>query len=72
MLAVPPAVLEMLRLQAGASVDVTVENGRLLVEPRRQKRYSLKELLAQCNVNASSSAEDKGWTSSAPAGDELI
>lgn len=72
MLAVPPAVLELLRLRAGAAVEVVVEDGRLVIEPMRQKRYSLKELLAQCDAAAAPSAEDKNWTASAPAGEELL
>jgi antitoxin ChpS len=72
MLAVPPAVLKMLQLQPGAAVDVTVADGRLLIEPIRQKRYSLKELLAQCNVEAPQTVEDNDWISSAQAGRELI
>jgi len=32
MLAVPPAILDLLQLQAGATVGVTVEGGRLVVE----------------------------------------
>ena len=35
MLAVPPALLSILRLQAGAEVGIAVENGRLIVEPGR-------------------------------------
>jgi antitoxin ChpS len=72
MLAVPPAVLDILNLQAGAAVDVTVADGRLLVKPSRQKRYSLKELLAQCNAKAPLPVEDKEWTSATSAGRELI
>jgi antitoxin ChpS len=72
MLAVPPAVLDMLHLQVGTAVDVAVEDGRLVIEPRRQKRYSLKELLAQCNTKMTLPAEDKDWTFSVPVGKELI
>ena len=72
MLAVPPAVLDILNLHAGASVDVTVADGRLLVKPSRKKCYSLKELLAQCNAKAPLSVEDKDWTSASAAGVELI
>ena len=71
MLAVPPAVLEMLHLQAGAAVNLGVEDGRLVIEPRQQKRYSLKELLAQCDTKAPLPDEDKDWISSAPAGKEI-
>jgi antitoxin ChpS len=34
MLAVPPAILEMLHLKAGAMVNVSVDGGRLVIEPR--------------------------------------
>jgi antitoxin ChpS len=33
MLAVPPGVLDMLHLQAGARVGLVVDGGRLIVEP---------------------------------------
>ena len=38
MLAVPRAVLDILRLRAGASVGISVESGRLVVEPRQRRR----------------------------------
>jgi antitoxin ChpS len=47
MLAVPPALLNVLQLQPGAKVGIAVEKGRLVVEPRQRPRYSLDELLAQ-------------------------
>ncbi|MDL2279525.1 antitoxin [Desulfovibrio sp. OttesenSCG-928-G11] len=72
MLAVPPAILELLQLQAGAAVSLEVEQGRLVIEPARKTRYSLQELLAQCDASAPVSQEDKSWTSSAPVGRELI
>ena len=33
MLAVPPALLDLLNLDVGAKVDVGVEDGRLVIEP---------------------------------------
>ncbi|MEN6600802.1 MAG: antitoxin, partial [Bryobacteraceae bacterium] len=47
MLAVPPALLDLLCLRPGAKVGITVESGRLVVEPRQRPHYSLDELLAQ-------------------------
>ena len=72
MLAVPPAILEMVQLQSGSTVNIAVENGRLIVEPETQKRYSLEELLAQCDASAPIFAEDAKWTASAAKGQELI
>ena len=33
MLAVPPAILDLLHLRAGATVGLAVDQGRLVVEP---------------------------------------
>jgi len=72
MLAVPPAILDLLGLEAGAQVALTVDGGRLLVDPRPAPRYTLDELVAQCDPNAKVSAEDKAWQRSGTAGRELL
>lgn len=72
MLTVPPALLDLLHLQAGATVDVAVDNGRLVVHPNARPRYELAELLAQCDASADTSAEDRVWLNDRPAGSELL
>jgi antitoxin ChpS len=72
MLTVPPALLEILRLQPGASVGIAVEGGRLVVEPRRRRRYTLDELLAQCHPQARRGQEEREWLDSKPVGGELV
>ncbi len=72
MLAVPPAVLDLLHLKAGAAVGVGVDGGRLVVEPRPRARYSLDELLLQCDASAPLSAEEQEWLSARPMGGELL
>jgi len=72
MLAVPPALLDILSLQAGAKVGIAVERGRIVVEPQRRRRYSLKELLAQCDPKARRSKREREWLESKPVGGELI
>jgi len=72
MLAVPPALLDILDLKPGATVGVAVQQGRLVVEPRRRRRYTLDELLAQCGRKRRPSPEDRKWLESKPAGRELI
>ena len=72
MLAVPPALLDILRLQPGAKVGIAVEKGRLVIEPRQRRRYTLKELLAQCNPRARRAQEESEWLGGKPVGDELI
>ena len=75
MLAVPPALLGILRLEPGAEVGITVEGGRLVVEPRHRQRYTLDELLSQCQPPAARTKrtkEDREWTGGKRAGGEII
>lgn len=72
MLAVPPALLDILQLGTGTQVGITVEGGRLIVEPRRRPRYTLDELLTQCNPKSPRTKEDREWLDNKPAGAELL
>jgi len=72
MLAVPPALLDLLRLQPGAKVGIAVESGRLIVEPQRRRRYTLEELLAQCNPKVRRTKEELEWLDSKPVGGEIL
>lgn len=72
MLAVPPALLDVLRLRPGVKVGLAVRSGRLVVEPRKRPRYTLDELLAQCNIKAPRTKQDREWLRSRRAGRELI
>jgi antitoxin ChpS len=72
MLAVPPALLDILHLQPGAKVGIAVESGRLVVEPQQRRRYTLGELLAQCNPRARRTKREQEWLDSKPVGGELI
>jgi len=70
MLPVRPALLAALGLTAGKSVSVSLENGRLIIDP--QPRYRLADLLAQTPPLAERSAQDTEWLSDAPIGRERI
>ena len=72
MLAVPPAILDMLHLHVGTKVGLTVDHGRMVVGPTPRPRYSLDELLAQCDAAAEINAEDQAWLDSKPFGSELL
>jgi antitoxin ChpS len=72
MLAVPPALLDLLRLRPGVKVGIAVESGRLIVEPHQRPRYTLEELLAQCDPKAARGKEDREWLHGKPEGGELI
>jgi antitoxin ChpS len=72
MLAVPPALLDILHLRPGAKVGLAVRNGRLVVEPQQRPRYTLDELLLQCKPKAPRRKEEREWLDDKPAGRELI
>jgi antitoxin ChpS len=73
MLELPPAILELLDLKAGNPVTVAVDGGRLVIEPRVKPRYTLKELLAQCNSKAKiTKQQQREWLNAEPVGRELI
>lgn len=61
MFAIPKALLESLHLQANASVGVSISQGKLIVDPHVKPRYTLTELLAQCDPTAPRAAEDEAW-----------
>ena len=72
MLALPPALLEMMELKAGSPVGIDVENGRLIIEPHRRPRYTLKELLAVSDYSQPQTAEDREWVDAPAVGRELL
>lgn len=72
MLAVPPALLDLLHLKAGASVGVIVDGGRLVVEASPRPRYSLAELLAVSDYLEQPSPEDRQWLDAPAVGKELL
>lgn len=72
MLAVPPAILDLLSLAVGAKVDIGVESGRMIVKPRERPKYTLDELLAQCEETDTPSTDDRAWLEAKPVGRELL
>jgi antitoxin ChpS len=71
MLAVPPALLEILHVKSGDEIGISVESGRLVAEPQR-RRYTLDELLARCSPRAKRTDDEQEWLSGKPVGHELI
>ncbi|MBX3073432.1 antitoxin [Candidatus Obscuribacterales bacterium] len=72
MLAVPPALLEQMHLQAGASVCLTLEGSKLVVEPYPKPRYTLAQLLAASDYTAPQPASEREWVDGSAVGRELI
>ena len=71
---VPAAVRDALHLVEGQELTVTVEGDKLVYEKRRKPRrskYTLEELLAQCDPDAPLSEEEKAWLNAPPVGREI-
>jgi antitoxin ChpS len=72
MLTVPPVLLKLLHLEAGATVAVDVEGGRLIVEPQRRPRYTVEELLAVSDYSQPQPPEEREWIDVPAVGGELL
>ena len=72
MVAIPKPLLEGLGLQANAKVALSLEEGRLIVEPRPRPRYTLAELLADCDPEARPGLEEEAWQEVEPVGREIL
>ena len=72
MLAVPPALLEILHLKAGASVGIDVDGGRLIIEAAPKQRYTMAELLAASDYSSGPTPEDREWIDAPAVGKELL
>ncbi len=69
-LALPPAVLRDLNLQAGQSMTLdSTPDGRITLA--RKRRYSLAGLLSQCDPKAPPPADLALWDNARPVGQEV-
>ncbi len=72
MLAVPPAFLDQLHLQAGTTVGLTIDQGCLVINPKTRPRYTLAELLAASDYSQPQSNEEREWVDAPAVGGELL
>ena len=72
MFAIPKAILESLNLVPNTQVGISVSDGRLIVELHPRPRYTLAELMDQCDLSAPMTDEDRAWLDAAPVGREEI
>lgn len=69
MLAVPPTLLKKLGLDAGKTVSLDIQDGKLLVEPKKKPSYKLEDLLAE---HQAMDLEHDAWEGMKPVGREEI
>ena len=72
MFAIPKALLESLHLQANAFVGVSIADGKLIVDPQPKCRYTLADLMEQCDLTTPQTREDEAWFNDAAVGEERI
>jgi antitoxin ChpS len=76
MLPLPPYVLEVLGAVEGTELILTLENDKLTVAPQKKKRYTLRELLAQCDPpqpdGDAGRDGDSEWVKNPPMGKEIL
>jgi antitoxin ChpS len=72
MMAIPKSVLEGLGLAANAKVALSIDRGRLVVEPRPRPKYSLAEIMAQCDPAAPENEDERAWQDMEPVGREIL
>jgi antitoxin ChpS len=59
-------------LGADPRVEVDPRGGPVTLGPRRKPRYTLAELLARCDPEASVSEEESGWEADPSLGREIL
>lgn len=71
MLAMPPALLDVLQIGPGDEIGMSVDRGRLIARPRPKPHYTLEQLLAQTKPRRGRKKADP-WLTDDPVGRELI
>ena len=66
-LRIPKSFATHSRIQQGSVVDLSLDNGRMIVEPTREEEYSLQDLLARVTKKNLHAEVDFG----APVGKEV-
>ena len=73
MVAVPPGYLARTGLGADKVVSWEIEGNSLIMRPQGGRpRYTLAELLDQCDRSRPRPRSDRPWTAGGPKGRELI
>lgn len=66
----PPAPLKELDIAAGQLMTLgTTNDGKIILSKKR--KYTLADLVAQCDTRASKPADIEGWDASKPVGGEV-
>ena len=72
MLAIPPAILDLMGLRAGSEISLALDGDRLILHKPPKNTYTLEDLLSECDFESTACEEDHLWLSSQPAGREVL
>lgn len=72
MLSLPQAFLKQLNLSAKSNVDISLKNGKLIVEPVNRPKYTIDELLAVSDYSGNLNDEERQWLDAPATGGELL
>jgi antitoxin ChpS len=67
---IPRVFLDRLELDAGATVDISLDGSGLRIEPQNPV-YQLEDLLAATPLHTELTDEDRQWLEAEPVGKEL-
>ncbi|MFT0866831.1 AbrB/MazE/SpoVT family DNA-binding domain-containing protein [Pseudomonas sp. CAM1A] len=69
---IPSTVLKQMRLEVGSTLSLDTAGESMVLKPVRSKpRYTLEELMAQCDLNAPEPEDMAAWNTMRPAGREV-
>lgn len=72
MVAIPPAVLDELKLKPDTNIDLSVKAGQVILDPKQRPRYTLDQLIKEGRKAKNLKFKDKVWLNMPRAGREII
>jgi antitoxin ChpS len=70
-MAISEAVVEGLGLAANTRAILSIDRDRFVIQVQHKPRYTLAELLDQCDPSAPEPEEDRSWQNLDPVGREI-
>ena len=72
MVEIPKELLEELQLKPGSVVALEADGSKVVVSKTRESKYTLDELLSQCDFSIPMTQEEREWLDAPAVGRELI
>ena len=72
MLAIPTELIEQLHLEAGTTVELTVDHSCIIVKPNLRSSYTIEKVLAISDYSQPGTAGEREWIDTPAVGGELI